>query len=180
MSRVGKKPVVIPKGVTIEIKDGVCTVKGPKGDLSRPIPERIQVEVADGQAVVTRERETKKARSLHGLFRALLQNMTTGVSDGWTKKLEIQGVGYSAEIEGSTMTMRLGYSHPVEYQVPDGITVQIEKGTNITVTGIDREAVGQVAAVIRGFRKPDAYKGKGIRYADELIRLKPGKAGVTA
>ncbi len=180
MSRVGNKPVVIPDGVTVEVANGICAVKGPKGHLEREIPRRITVEIEGGKAVVRRESDAKSVRALHGLFRALLQNMTTGVKDGWTKKLAIHGIGYAAEVQGQEMTLRLGFSHPVSYRVPDGITVTVDKGTSITVSGIDRESVGQVAAVIRGFRPPDAYKGKGIRYADEVVRLKPGKAGAAA
>ncbi len=180
MSRVGNKPIDLPKGVSFEEKNGTCFVKGPKGALEQSVPKRVAVAVADGKVVVTRNGDTKQAKSNHGLLRALLQNMVTGVNTGWTKKLEIQGVGYSAEVEGQTMTMRLGYSHPVVFPVPEGISIEIEKGTKITIAGIDRAAVGHTAAVIRGFRKPDAYKGKGIRYADELVRLKPGKAGATA
>lgn len=180
MSRVGNKPIDLPKGVTVEEKSGCCFVKGPKGALEQAIPKRVAVEITSDLVTVTRDNDSKQARANHGLMRALLQNMVTGVKTGWAKKLEIQGVGYSAEVEGQTMTMRLGYSHPVVFPVPAGISIEIEKGTKITVNGIDRAAVGHVAAVIRGFRKPDAYKGKGIRYADELVRLKPGKAGATA
>jgi large subunit ribosomal protein L6 len=177
MSRVGNKPVVIPDGVSIEIKDGLCSVKGPKGQLQQAIPRRIAVEIEDARVVVRRQSDAKTVRALHGLFRALLQNMTTGVKDGWAKKLTIHGIGYAAEVQGQTMTLRLGFSHPVTYVVPDGIKVEVDKATSIKVSGIDRGAVGQVAADIRGFRPPDAYKGKGIRYADETVRLKPGKAG---
>jgi large subunit ribosomal protein L6 len=179
MSRVGNKPVQLPKGVTIEQANGAVKVKGPKGQLEQAIPPRIEIEINGGSAQVTRTRENKQSRAYHGLMRALLQNMVTGVNAGWSKHLQIQGVGYSADVEGQLLTMRLGYSHPVEYTVPDDIKVEVEKNTKITVTGIDRAAVGHVSAVIRGFRKPDAYKGKGVRYAGEQIKLKPGKAGVT-
>jgi large subunit ribosomal protein L6 len=179
MSRVGTKPIQIPKGVSVEQANGAVKVKGPKGQLEQAIPPRIEVEDKGGMIQVTRTRENKQSRAYHGLTRALLQNMVTGVHAGWSKKLRIEGVGYSADVEGQLLTMRLGYSHPVEYTVPEDIKVEVEKNTQITVSGIDRAAVGHVSAVIRGFRKPDAYKGKGVRYADEHIKLKPGKAGVT-
>jgi len=179
MSRVGNKPVEIPKGVPVDQANGAVKVKGPKGQLEQAIPPRIEIEVDGGLAKVSRTRENKQSRAFHGLMRALLQNMVTGVNAGWSKKLQIQGVGYSADVEGQKLTMRLGYSHPVEYTVPDDILVEVEKNTKITVSGIDRAVVGHVSAVIRGFRKPDAYKGKGVRYANEHVKLKPGKAGVT-
>ena len=179
MSRVGNKPIDIPKGVTVEQSGGSVTVKGPKGQLEQAIPPRIEVEIESGKVQVNRTSDNKQSRAFHGLTRALMQNMVTGVHAGWAKKLQIEGVGYSADVEGQQLTMRLGYSHPVEYTVPDDIKVEVEKNTKITVSGIDRAAVGHVSAVIRGFRKPDAYKGKGVRYANEQIKLKPGKAGVT-
>jgi len=180
MSRVGKKPVVIPKGVSADIAGGNIKIKGPKGFLERGMLPGIQVKVDGNQIVVERDNEHQQTRAFHGLMRALLQNMVTGVADGWTKKLEIVGVGYSAEVTGQSLTLKLGFSHPVAYAIPAGVQVNVEKGNQISVHGIDRQAVGQVAAVIRGFRKPDAYKGKGIRYKGEMIKLKPGKAGVTA
>lgn len=180
MSRVGKKPVEVPKGVSADIAGETIKIKGPKGFLERGMLPGIQVKVDGNQIVVERDNEHQQTRAFHGLMRALLQNMVTGVADGWTKKLEIVGVGYSAEVAGQSMTLKLGYSHPVTYTVPAGVQVNVEKGNQISVHGIDRQAVGQVAAVIRGFRKPDAYKGKGIRYKGEMIKLKPGKAGVTA
>ncbi len=180
MSRVGKKPVEIPKGVSADIAGDTIKIKGPKGLLERPMLPGIHVTVEGDRVVVTRLDEDQKTRAFHGLMRALVQNMVTGVHEGWTRELEVVGVGYSAEVSGQSLSLKLGYSHPVEYPIPEGIEISVEKGSQIRVHGIDREAVGQVAAVIRGFRKPDAYKGKGIRYKDELIRLKPGKAGVTS
>ncbi len=179
MSRVGNKPVELPKGVTVEQSGGSVKVKGPKGQLEQAIPPRIEVAIESSKVQVNRTSDNKQSRAFHGLMRALLQNMVTGVHAGWAKNLRIEGVGYGADVEGQQLTMRLGYSHPVEYTIPDDIKVEVEKNTKITVSGIDRAAVGHVSAVIRGFRKPDAYKGKGVRYADEQVKLKPGKAGVT-
>ena len=179
MSRVGRKPIELPKGVSFNQSGGKMTVKGPKGTLARPLPDLVQVGLKGTTVTVTRANDTKQARANHGLCRALLQNMVTGVNIGWTKQLRIEGVGYAADIQGRELHLRLGYSHPVEYPIPDGVDVEVgPRGAAITFTGIDRELVGHVAAVVRGFRKPDAYKGKGIRYADEYVKLKPGKAGV--
>ncbi len=153
------------------------SAKGPKGQLSMSIPDFVSYEIEDGSVVVKRANDSKPARARHGLGRALLNNMVLGVSTGFEKKLEIVGVGYKAALKGKTLNLTLGYSHPIDFPVPDGIAIKVEKGTSLTVTGIDKQQVGQVAAVIRGFRKPDAYKGKGVRYVDELIRLKAGKSG---
>ncbi len=179
MSRVGNKPIELPKGVSFDQSSGQMNVKGPKGALARPLPDLVQVEQQGTTLTVARANDTKQAKSNHGLCRALLQNMVTGVNDGWTKQLRIEGVGYAADLEGRELHLRLGYSHPVVYPIPDGVDVEVgPRGAVITLTGIDRELVGHVAAVVRGFRKPDAYKGKGVRYADEYVKLKPGKAGV--
>jgi len=179
MSRIGNKPIEIPKGVSVDQAGKTITVKGPKGQLQTPLPPRIQIELDGNVLRVSRQRDVKQTRAFHGMLRALLQNMVTGVSTGWKKELRIEGIGYAADVNGQQMELRLGYSHHVPYTIPDGVTVTIEKGTQITVEGIDRAEVGHVAAVIRGFRKPDAYKGKGIRYLGEEVKLKPGKAAVT-
>ncbi len=176
MSRIGRLPVQIPKGVTVTVDASTMSAKGPKGQLTRALPSHVGIDVASDQAVVTRVNDSKPARARHGLTRALLQNMVTGVSAGWTRKLEIVGVGYKAAVKGKGLELHLGYSHPIDYPLPVGVSAEV-KGNIITVTGIDREAVGQVAANIRGFRKPDAYKGKGVRYVGEHIKLKPGKSG---
>jgi large subunit ribosomal protein L6 len=179
MSRVGNKPIELPKGVSFQQKAGNMGVKGPKGSLERALPGLVQVAEQGGFLQVSRANDTKQARSNHGLCRALLQNMVTGVHAGWSKQLSIQGIGYAAELTGKDLQLRLGYSHPVVYPIPDGVDIEVgPRGALVTINGIDRELVGHVAAVIRGFRKPDAYKGKGVRYAGEHVKLKPGKAGV--
>lgn len=175
MSRVGNKPIPVPKGVTITIGDEVA-VKGPKGQLTTPIVGGVDVAVTDDVLSVTRHSDHRTHRANHGLMRALIANMVTGVTTGFEKKLEIIGVGYKAENKGKNVIFNLGYSHPIDFAPPEGITVTIDKGTKVSVKGIDREAVGQAAAVIRGFRPPDSYKGKGVRYEGETIRLKAGKA----
>ena len=179
MSRVGNKPIEIPKGVSVSEAGGAIHVEGPKGALEQIVPPHIEVALDGGSIRVSRDNNWKQTKSFHGMTRALLQNMVTGVTAGWKKEMRIEGVGYAADVEGSTMNLRLGYSHQVRYDIPDGVTVTVEKGNQITVEGVDRELVGHVAAVIRSFRKPDAYKGKGIRYKGEQIKLKPGKAAVT-
>ncbi|MCK6530958.1 50S ribosomal protein L6 [Myxococcota bacterium] len=176
MSRIGKKPVNIPGKVKVGVSEGRVTVEGPKGTLSRQIADKVQVAVEGGKVVVTRTGDDRQSRSMHGLMRALIQNMVTGVSDGFEKKLEIVGIGYKAELAGPNLTLSLGYSHPVVYGVPKGISIEVEKGTRLVVRGADRQVVGEAAAKIRGFRPPDAYKGKGIRYVNEVVKLKAGKA----
>lgn len=175
MSRMGKKPVTIVDGVTVEHSGADLTVKGPKGALSFSIPEPIQVVVEAAEAVVTTEGTTKVAKAKHGMVRSILQSMVTGVSTGFRRELECQGVGYRGSCSGSTLTLNLGYSHPVVYEVPEGVQIAMPDQTHIVVEGIDKQKVGQVAATIRGFRPPDSYKGKGIRYAGEQISLKEGK-----
>lgn len=175
MSRIGRLPIPVPKGVSIDVGD-LVSVKGPKGQLATPLVEGVGVTIEDGTLTVSRESDHRRHRANHGLMRALLSNMVVGVTTGFEKKLEIIGVGYKAENKGSNVVFNLGYSHPIDFAPPEGITVTIEKGTKVSVKGIDREAVGQVAAVIRGFRPPDSYKGKGVRYENERIRLKAGKA----
>ena len=174
MSRIGKQPIQVPKGVTVTFGDGV-SVKGPKGQLQRTVVDGVSLRQEDGNILVDRESDTKQHRSNHGLMRALVANMVTGVTTGFEKKLEIQGVGYRADTKGKGVTFHLGYSHPIEYTPPQGVAIKVEKNV-ISVTGIDKEAVGQQAAIIRGFRPPDAYKGKGVRYLDEYVKLKPGKS----
>ena len=177
MSRIGKRPITIPDKVTIDIKDSHVTVKGPKGTLARELPSLVAVE-QDGNVVqVVTQNESRIARQRHGLSRTLVANMVDGVSKGFEKKLQIQGVGYRAQAQGKKLTLNVGYSKPVEMQMPEGITVAVEKNTEITVSGIDKEVVGNVAATIRGVRPPEPYKGKGIRYLGEMVRRKAGKTG---
>jgi large subunit ribosomal protein L6 len=176
MSRIGNKPVAIPSGVTISSSDGQLTVKGPKGQLVQKIADGITFDVGSDVAKVNRANDSKPYRANHGLMRALLNNMVTGVTAGFERKLEINGVGYKASTQGNKAVFNLGYSHPVEYPFPEGVNISVEKNTSVTVTGIDKEKVGQAAAEIRGFRPPDSYKGKGVRYAGEYVRLKAGKS----
>ena len=178
MSRIGKLPVVIPAGVEVKISDtNVVTVKGPKGTLEKQMPEGITITQEANELIVTRPNDLKKFKSMHGLTRSLLQNMVTGVTNGYEKVLEINGVGYRAQKQGNKLVLSLGYSHPVEMEDPEGITTVMD-GTNIIkVQGIDKEKVGQFAAEIRFKRPPEPYKGKGIKYADEVIRRKEGKTG---
>ncbi len=179
MSRIGKLPIPIPAGVTVEIKAGRATVKGPKGQLTVDFDPDIAVKVEEGQVVVTRPTDNRRHRSLHGLTRALLANAIEGVSQGFVKELEIKGIGYRAKMQGDKIELSIGFSHPVFISAPEGITLEVPEPTKIRVSGIDKQKVGQVAANIRAIRPPDAYHGKGIRYAGEVLRLKPGKAGVT-
>jgi large subunit ribosomal protein L6 len=172
---MGKKPVAIVDGVSVEQSGADLTVKGPKGSLSFSVPEIVDVSVQDAEVVVSTEVATKQAKAAHGMVRSILQSMVTGVSTGFRKELECQGVGYRGTCSGSTLTLNLGYSHPVVYDVPEGVQVNMPDQTHIVVEGIDKQKVGQVAATIRGFRPPDAYKGKGIRYTGEQISLKEGK-----
>ena len=176
MSRIGKAPIPIPQGVEIKRAGSTVEVKGPKGTLSYTIPEGVSIQVDDGVIHVTRKGNAKRERSLHGLSRTLIANMVTGVTAGFEKALEIVGIGYRAALQGRNLQLSLGYSHPVIYPVPEGIEVEVEKQNKITVKGIDKQQVGQVAAEIRSFRKPEPYKGKGIRYVGEQVRRKAGKA----
>ena len=178
MSRIGKMPIAIPAGVTVEVaENNVVTVKGPKGELTRALPNEMTIKQEDEKIVIERPNDLKREKALHGLTRSLLNNMVIGVTSGFEKKLEVNGVGYRAMKSGKTLTLNLGYSHPVEMIDPEGITSEVQ-GTNvIIVKGIDKEAVGQFAADIRGKRPPEPYKGKGIKYADERIRRKVGKTG---
>ncbi len=176
MSRIGNAPVPIPSGVEVEVRESEVTVKGPKGTLERRFPEAISFEVADGQARVSRADEERETKALHGLSRALLNNMVQGVHAGFSKELSLVGVGYRAALKGKTLELQLGFSHPVEVTAPDGIDFEVPETTRIIISGIDKEQVGQVAAEIRSLRPPEPYKGKGIRYVDEYVRRKQGKA----
>ena len=176
MSRIGKKPVVVPSGVQVTLKDGTVAVKGPKGELKRPLPPLVKVKVEKTAIQVERGSDAPEARAQHGLVRALLQNMIDGVTKGFERKLEINGVGYKAEVAGQKLTLALGYSHPIVFELPKGISAKVEKNL-LTLSGSDREMLGQTAAKVRGFRPPEPYKGKGIKYAEELIKRKVGKTG---
>lgn len=180
MSRIGKQPIEIPSAAKVELKDGVLTSKGPKGTVSQTLFEGFEVTIEDNVVTVERPSDSGPDRSRHGLLRSLLANAIQGSAEGFTKRLEIVGVGYRAEVQGREIHFSLGYSHPVIFPLPEGIDVEVDKAGKITVTGADRQQVGQVAAEIRGLRRPDPYKGKGIKYADEIIRRKVGKAGAAA
>jgi len=180
MSRIGKKPVVVPPGVTVKVDGAHIRVKGPKGELDHKVHPEIGVTVEGEQISVTRPSEQKRHRALHGLTRTLVNNMVEGVTKGFTRRLEIHGVGYKAEATAKGVRLVVGYSHPVEYTAPAGISIQVENPTTMQVEGIDKQAVGQVAAEIRKVRPPEPYKGKGIRYQGEHVRRKAGKAGAKA
>jgi large subunit ribosomal protein L6 len=177
MSRIGKKPVTVPKGVAVEIQGNTVAVKCPKGELRRTLHSEMQVALADGQVTVARPSEEKRHKALHGLSRTLVQNMVEGVSKGFSKTLEIQGVGYKAEAKPYGVNLIVGYSHPVKYEAPKGIKISVENNTVVKIEGADKEAVGQVAAELRSVRPPEPYKGKGIRYQGEQVRRKAGKTG---
>ena len=177
MSRIGKEPVAIPQGVNVNISGNTVSAKGPKGQLSMVVRDEVNVAVQGSEVKVTRRGETREARSLHGLTRTLISNMVTGVSEGFEKKLEIVGVGYKADAKGRSVTLNLGFSNPIDYKLPKGIDVKVDKQTSMTVSGADKQLVGQVAAELRGFRPPEPYKGKGVKYVGEHIRRKAGKAG---
>jgi large subunit ribosomal protein L6 len=177
MSRVGNKPVEVPDGVDVKVEGNAVTVKGSKGELNRSFNERIGFDIDNGIVTVTRPDDSRESRALHGLSRALLANMVTGVSDGYRKELEIQGVGYRASLKGTDIELLVGFSHSVTVEAPEGITFEVPEPTRILVSGIDKEQVGQVAANIRKVRPPEPYKGKGIRYVGEYVRRKAGKAG---
>lgn len=177
MSRVGKKPIPIPSGVTVQIAPDAVEVKGPKGALRQPVPPGVVFEMNDGSLQARPVSDDRGLGKFHGLARSLVANAVTGVSEGFKKELDIVGIGYRAEVAGQKLTLSLGYSHPVLFDIPKGTAVSVEKQTHLVVTGVDRQAVGQVAADIRSFRKPDPYKQKGIRYTGEVLRKKVGKTG---
>lgn len=176
MSRIGKKPVTIPAGVEAKVADGFITIKGPKGSLTQPVHPRIKVEIKDGAVMVSRPNDLKENRALHGLTRSLINNMVLGVTSEFKKELEVNGVGYRVQKQGKNLVLNLGYSHQVTVPEPEGIRFEVQ-GNKISVVGIDKQKVGQVSAEIREKRPPEPYKGKGIKYADEVIRRKEGKTG---
>jgi len=180
VSRIGRKPAHIPKGVKVEVKNGSVKVAGPKGELSVSIHPDVTVEVKGEDVIVSRHSDVKEHRALHGLFRALIANMMTGVTTGFSRKLELVGVGYRAELKGKVLQLALGYSHPIVFRAPDSIKIEAPTQTNITISGIDKQLVGLVAAKIRSLRPPEPYKGKGIKYEGEYIRRKAGKTAATA
>lgn len=177
MSRIGRKPIAIPTGVEISVKDNEVTVKGPKGTLTRTIHPEMTVKVEGNEILVERPSDDRKHRALHGTTRSLIANMVVGVSEGFSKKLELVGVGYRAQMRGNKLVLNVGYSHPVEVEAEEGIKIEVPAATQVVVSGIDKERVGAVAANIRAFRVPEPYKGKGIKYSDEHIRRKEGKTG---
>jgi len=175
MSRIGKNPVTIPAGVTVDLDGQVLTAKGRLGNLSLPVGAEVTATIADGAVTITPNSDTKRARAMWGTTRALVNNMVTGVATGFTRNLDINGVGYRAAIQGNTLNLQLGYSHDIPYPIPNDVQITCERPTAITVTGADRQRVGQVAAEIRAFRPPEPYKGKGVKYRDETVRRKEGK-----
>lgn len=177
MSRIGRKPIAVPQGVAVEVKNGAIVVKGAQTELSMPVIKNIDVELKDGQVVVTRANEEKPTKAAHGMVRAMINNMIIGVTDGYTRVLEIQGVGYRAAMKGEKLVLSLGYSHPVEVDPPKGVTFGVDGNTTIMIKGADKQVVGQIAAVVRGYRAPEPYKGKGIRYKGEYVARKAGKTG---
>jgi len=179
MSRIGRKPIPIPSGVKVEDKSGALHVQGPKGSMAAPMPRGITARIADGELCLDRADQSKPTRSAHGLARALFSNMVTGVTEGFVKELDIQGVGYRAEVAGKALKLTLGFSHPVQMPVPEGLKVSVQEN-RIKVEGVDKQAVGQFASEIRRLRPPEPYKGKGVRYANEQVRRKVGKAGAAS
>lgn len=177
MSRIGKKPIEIPKGVKVSMNDNTISVKGPKGELEQSFLQGMDILLEDNQILVQRPNEHASTRSLHGLVRSLINNMIIGVTEGYTKSLELVGVGYRASLRGKDLVIAVGYSHPVEVRPPEGIDVEVPTNTQINISGIDKQKVGQFAAQIRAIREPEPYKGKGIRYKDEFVRRKVGKTG---
>jgi large subunit ribosomal protein L6 len=179
MSLIGKKPIVIPKDVKIEVKDATFSIEGPKGKLERSLPAQLNLEIKDNQIFVKRLGDTKPDKSLHGLYRALIFNMIKGVTEGYSKEMEIVGTGFKAQVQGNKLNMQLGFSHPVNFSIPEGIKIETPKPTQIVIRGIDKGKVGEVAAEIRAIYPPEPYKGKGIRFAGEYIKKKVGKAQAT-
>ena len=178
MSRVGVLPINVPAGVSVDVYPENVTVKGPKGELSQRYTPEVEIKVDGNSVVVRRNSESKRAKSMHGLYRNLVNNMVTGVSTGFTRNLLINGVGYRAEIQGQSLLLNLGYSNQIEYPIPEGLSISIDGPTKVIVSGIDKQRVGQVASEIRSIRPPEPYKGKGVRYEDEYVRRKVGKSGV--
>ena len=177
MSRIGRLPIAVPENVQVDLAGNRITVRGPRGELARDLPPELRIVQEDGQLRVDRPTDDKRARELHGLTRTLVANMVTGVTEGYRKGLEISGVGYRAQKVGQKLQLNLGYSHPVEIDPPEGITFEVENPLRVAVVGVDKELVGHVAARVRATRKPEPYKGKGVRYAGEVVRRKAGKAG---
>ncbi|UUV98444.1 50S ribosomal protein L6 [Vagococcus luciliae] len=177
MSRIGNKPVVVPAGVTVTQSGNTVTVKGPKGELTREFSPNITLNISEGEVVLTRPDDTKENKTLHGTMRANLNNMVVGVSEGFEKALELIGVGYRAQLQGKKLVLNVGYSHPVEFETPEGITIEVPSNTQVVVKGSNKEVVGELSANIRGVRPPEPYKGKGIRYVGEHVRRKEGKTG---
>jgi large subunit ribosomal protein L6 len=175
VSRIGKQPIEIPQGVSVKIGDGRITAEGPKGKLSQPVPGGLTAEIDKSQLVIRRDSDARQVRALHGLTRALAANMVTGVKAGFERKLEIVGIGYRAQLTGKALTLALGYSHPIVFPLPEGVTAEVDKQTAITLRAADKALLGETAAKLRALRKPDPYKGKGIRYAGEVVRKKVGK-----
>lgn len=176
MSRVGNKPVVVPAGVTVTVTDDLLQVKGPKGELTEKLPGFVSAKVDGSQLIFSRADDSRAARANHGLIRALASNMVTGVTKGFERQLEIKGVGFRAEVKSNVLTLFIGFSHSVPFEIPSDVGIVVGKDGSLTISGISRQRVGQVAAVVRGFRVPDHYKGKGIRYKDEVVRIKEGKS----
>ncbi len=177
MSRVGKKPIPIPGSTKITYKDRFISVQGDKGKLERPIPPMVELEISDDQILVTIPKEDRKSRAMRGLARSLVANMVTGVNQGFERTLEISGIGYRAEVSGKAVVFNLGYSHPIRFEIPEGVAVSVEKNTVVKLSGIDKELVGHTAAAMRRLRPPEPYKGKGVKYAEEYIQRKAGKTG---
>jgi len=177
VSRIGNKPVVIPAGVTVDLKDNTVTVKGPKGELSYTFNQNISLEQREGEVVFTRPDDSKENKTIHGTTRAVFNNMVVGVTEGFQKELELIGVGYRAQLQGKKLVLNVGYSHPVEFTPEEGVEIEVPSNTKVIVKGYDKQKVGELAANIRGVRPPEPYKGKGIRYVDEFVRRKEGKTG---
>ena len=177
MSRIGNKPVVIPAGVTVDVKDHTVTVKGPKGELRYTFNQNISLEQREGEVVFTRPDDSKENKTIHGTTRAVFNNMVVGVTEGFQKELELIGVGYRAQLQGKKLVLNVGYSHPVEFTPEEGVEIEVPSNTKVIVKGYDKQKVGELAANIRGVRPPEPYKGKGIRYVDEFVRRKEGKTG---
>lgn len=177
MSRIGKKHITIPKKVEVKIDKQKVVVRGPKGELSQELPSQIQISLNNEELVIEKREDSRKAKQLHGLCRTLVNNLVVGVSEGFTERLEIHGVGYRSQMEGNNLLLNMGYSHPITIYPPEGIAISVEKTTLITISGMDKELVGQIAANIRSTRPPEPYKGKGIRYQNEIVKRKVGKAG---